>query len=48
MQNLSQTQALLDRVQGLVWLAQCLTQADTDATQDSLDRVQEVLTLASN
>ena len=46
MEAISQTQVLLDKVQGLVWLAQCLTQADTEVTQEVLDRVQGVIGLA--
>lgn len=39
MEQVSQTQNQLDRVQGLVWLAQALTQADTEVTQEVLDRL---------
>ena len=48
MEQVSQTQVLLDRVQGLVWLSQALTQADTEITQEVLDRVQGVIGLAQN
>ena len=46
MEQVSQTQVLLDRVQGLVWLGQALAQADTEVTQEVLDRVQGVIGLA--
>ena len=46
MESVSQIHTLLDKVQGLVWLAQCLTQADTDSTQDTLDKVQSVIGMA--
>ena len=39
MESVSQTQNLLDKVQGLVWLAQSLTQADTEVTQETLDSI---------
>lgn len=46
MGQVSQIHSLLDRVQGLVWLAQALAQADTDVTQDILDKIWKVIELA--
>ena len=46
MSQLADAEKVVEKTQGLVWLAQCLTELDQEVTQATLDRIQEIISLS--
>ena len=48
MSQLVEAEKVVEKTQGLVWLAQALTELDQEITQSTLDKVQAIISLAQN
>ena len=46
MSQLADAEKVVEKTQGFVWLAQCLTELDQEVTQATLDRIQEIISLS--
>ena len=46
MSQLADAEKVIEKTQGLVWLAQSLTELDQEVTQATLDRIQEIISLS--
>ena len=48
MSQLADAEKVVEKTQGLVWLAQALTELDQEITQSTLDKVQEIISLTQS
>ena len=46
MSQLADAEKVVEKTQGLVWLAQSLTELDQEVTQATLDKIQEIISLS--